>query len=309
MPSTKFCLGISDISDSYTGFIIDTWGVLHNGQHAYDSAIECLKELKARNKYVMLLSNTEERVAESAISLKAMGIAPDLYNSLITSGEILWEGLKSQNTDGFMGLGDKCFLIGGERTRHFLKSIPIDVVDKIADASFLMIAGWDQLDMTPHAYDEILREAVRRRLKTICVTPDSRALLGMNYTTGTNQITRRLQEFGGVIHFIGKPYRPIFMQAIKTLHKNDIYPGQTVMIGDAMAHDILGASLVNMDTCLVRDGMHAGLFKTATSPAELNKLLNMLVSQYNHIKPTYLVDKLKWGRVLPDRKHKKRKTG
>jgi HAD superfamily hydrolase (TIGR01459 family) len=307
MPTTKFCLGISDISDSYTGFIIDTWGVLHNGHHAHESAIECLRELKARNKYVMLLSNTEERADEIAAALKAMGIDPSLYNSVITSGELLWQGLKHQNTDGFQNLGTSCYLIGGERTRNFLKSIPIDVVNNIADAGFLVIAGWDQLDMTPNAYDDILREAVRRRLKTICVTPDSRALMGMNYTTGTNQITRRLQEFGGVIHFIGKPYRPIFMQAIKTLHQNDIYPGQTVMVGDAMAHDILGASLVNMDTCLVRDGMHAGLFRPATTPGELNKLLNMLIAQYNHVKPTYLVDKLKWGRVLPDRKHKKRK--
>jgi len=29
--STKFCQGISDISDSYAGFIIDQWGVLHDG--------------------------------------------------------------------------------------------------------------------------------------------------------------------------------------------------------------------------------------------------------------------------------------
>ena len=105
---------------------------------------------------------------------------------------------------------------------------------------------------------------------------------------------------------IGKPYKPMFHHCIKILHQNDIYPGQTVMIGDSMAHDIIGASLVNMDTCLVKNGMHGPTFKNAATPADVNKFLNMIVAQFNNIRPTYLVDRLKWGKALPDRKHRKR---
>ena len=84
------------------------------------------------------------------------------------------------------------------------------------------------------------------------------------------------------------------------------YPGQTVVIGDTMAHDILGGSLVHMDTCLVKRGLHHNKFKHATTPAEVDKALDILVRQYNNIRPKYLVDNLVWGRTLPDRKHKKR---
>ena len=38
-----------------------------------------------------------------------------------------------------------------------------------------------------------------------------------------------------------------------------------------------------------------------------SRALNILILQYNNVRPTYLVDRLKWGRALPDRKHKKRK--
>jgi ribonucleotide monophosphatase NagD (HAD superfamily) len=66
MSNTKFCQGISDVSDSYTGFIIDTWGVIHDGEKVFESAIECLKELKARKKFVLLMSNSEFRTEQMA---------------------------------------------------------------------------------------------------------------------------------------------------------------------------------------------------------------------------------------------------
>lgn len=306
MRTTKFLQGISDISDSYTGFIIDTWGVLHNGKDVYEGAIDCLRELKARKKFILILSNTVNRNEANAKYLSEIGITPDLYSAILTSGEMTYQGLKD-HSEGFEGIGSKCFLIGGDRAREFLKSTDIEVVDKIADATFLMISGWDNIDPTKN-YDDVLREAVRRKLKAIYINPDSRALLGTAYTTGTGPVAQRYQEMAGVVHYIGKPYKPIYHHAIKILHKNNVYPGQTVMVGDTMAHDILGASLVNMDTCLVRSGMHAPAFKTVASLADVNKVLNLLISQFHQVRPTYLVDKLKWGRVLPDRKHKKRTT-
>lgn len=307
MPSTKFCQGISDISDSYTGFIIDTWGVLHNGQQLFESVPDCLRELQARKKFVMLLSNTEQRADEAAAQLKDMGLASNMYNSIITSGEMLWQGVKNQSEGIFTGLGDTFFLIGGDRTREFMKSLPVTEVKDIAAAKFLLVSGWDQLPSDITVFEDIMREAIRKRLKIICVHPDSRVLMGANYVGGsTAQITKRLQELGGVVNIIGKPFKPIYHHCITVLHKNDIYPGQTVMIGDTMAHDIVGASLVNMDTCLVRNGFHAPAFKTATTPADVNKMLNLLVGQFNGVRPSYLVDRLKWGKALPDRKHRRR---
>lgn len=307
MPSTKFCQGISDISDSYTGFVIDTWGVVHNGQQMFESVPDCLKELQTRKKFVMLLSNTEKRSDEAAAELKAMGLPSNAYSQIVTSGEMLWQGIKAQNEGIFLGLGDTFYLIGGERTREFMKTLPVSEVKSIADAKFLLISGWDPLTSGVAAYEEVLREAIRRRLKILCVHPDTRALLGANYANGgTAMIAKRVQELGGVVNIIGKPFKPLFHHAISILHKNDIYPGQTVMIGDTMAHDIVGAALVNMDTCLVRNGLHAPAFKNATTPGEVNKMLNLLVAQYNGVRPTYLVDRLKWGKALPDRKHRRR---
>jgi HAD superfamily hydrolase (TIGR01459 family) len=272
---------------------------------------DTLKELKNRKKFIILLSNTDEKADESAIRLKDMGLNSAHYDAIVTSGEMAWQGLNGLLTDPredvFKNLGPNCYLVGGARTKKFLENAPVEIVSSPVDANFMLISGWDNLEHPVPYYDDILRECVRKRLKAICLHPDSRALMGSNYTTASGQVAARYQEFGGVVHYIGKPYKPIFYQCIKILHKNDIYPGQTVMIGDTMAHDILGATLVNMDTCLIKNGMHSQAFKNATTPADVNKYLNMLVAQYNNVRPTYLVDRFKWGKALPDRKHKKRK--
>jgi len=306
MANTKFCQGISDVSDSYTGFIIDTWGVLHDGTRVFESAIECLKELKTRNKFVLLMSNSELDAFQTAAQLKKLGLPDGLYNSILTSGELLKQGISKQDDIVFSGLGKTCFLIGGERSHAFLKNSAVDIVDNIELASFLFISGWDDLKPDITAYEDVLREAVRRRLKVICVNPDGKALQSIQFSSGPAMIAKRLQELGGVIQMIGKPYKPIYHHAIKILHQNDIYPGQTIMIGDSMGHDIIGGALVNMDTCLIRNGVHGPVFKVADSPSSVNKILNTLISQYNSIRPTYLVDRLKWGKALPDRKHRKR---
>lgn len=306
MPNTKFCHGISDISDSYTGFIIDTWGVLHDTERVFDGAVECLKELKARKKFVLLMSNSELDTAHMRLSLKELGLAENLYSDILTSGELLSYGIKTQKDGVFEGMGKNCYLIGGDRARKFLENNQVKIVKDLEDASFMLISGWDYLEGDIASYETLLREAIRKKIKILCINPDSRALLGNNYKTATVNISRRIQELGGVVHMIGKPYKPIFYHAIHILHRNDIYPGQTVMVGDTMAHDIVGASLVNMDTCLVRSGMHAPIFKNSATPADVNKALNILVNQYNNVRPTYLVDRLKWGKALPDRKHKKR---
>ena len=310
MSKTKFCQGISDISDSYNAFIIDQWGVLHNGEEPYEGVVDCLKELKGRNKYVIILSNSGRRAAENAKTLKSMGISPDLYDEVVTSGEMTWQGLKNQDDGPFKGIGSKCFLISRNGDQSIIEGLDnVEVVKDIEDAEFLLIGGSDAPEKTlVDYYEPILKAAIRKRMKAICANPDVRIVVGNGYAHGPGMIARRYEDFGGVVHYIGKPHKPIYQHCVKILQERNIYPGDTVMIGDTMAHDIMGASAVNIDTCLVKCGIHWGAFKEARSPAEVDKALNTLVMQYFNIRPTYLVNFLNWGKALPDRKHKKRKT-
>ena len=303
---TKFCEGISDISDSYMGFIIDQWGVLHDGHKPYEGVVDCLKQLKARKKFIIILSNSGKRAEENKKRLKKIGIGPSLYDVLLTSGEMAWQGMHDQNEGFFQGVGKTVYLISRGDDRSIVDGLDIEVVDDINDAEFLLISGADSPEKTIEDYEPILKTAVRKRLTAICANPDSRGVMGLQYIMGPGTIARRYMDFGGVVHYIGKPHQPIFQHCIKLLQEKEIYPGQTIMIGDTMAHDILGGHLVNIDTCLVKSGLHAPAFQGKTDPKDVDKALAILVSQYNSIRPKYLANSLSWGKALPDRKHRKR---
>jgi len=306
--NTKFCEGISDISDSYSGFIIDQWGVLHDGVQSFDGVIECLKELKDRNKYVIILSNSGKRAENNASRMADLGISPDLYDKIITSGEVTWQGLNNQSEGYFKDIGKKCILISRGGDRSIVEELEIDIVENPNEATFLLISGSDAPEKTLEDYEPILKECARYKLKAICANPDSLGVMAGKNIMGPGTLAARYKDFGGIVEYIGKPHKLIFQHCIKLLQEQNIYPGQTVMIGDTMAHDILGGSLVNMDTCLIKRGIHNSVFKNCQDLKEVDKALDILVRQYNNVRPKYLADNFEWGKALPDRKHKKRET-
>ena len=305
---TKFCRGISDISDSYMGFIIDQWGVLHNGEEVYEGVIDCLKELKSRGKHIIILSNSGKRAEINKDRLKKLGIGPTLYDEILTSGEMTWQGLDAQNEGFFQNLGKKVFVIsrGGDST--IVDGLDLEVVEDPSEADFMIISGSDAPKKTLEDYEPLLKKAVRKQLTALCANPDSLGVMGNQSIMGAGTIARRYTDFGGVVHYIGKPHIPIFKECIKKLQAKEIYPGQTIVIGDSMTHDITGGHMVNIDTCLVRTGLHANSFKGAKEPADIDKALKLLAGQYNNVMPKYMVGQLEWGDPLPDRKHKKRRA-
>ncbi len=304
--NTKFCQGISDISDSYSGFIVDQWGVLHDGKKAFDGVVDCLKELQDRKKHVIILSNSGKRAEQNRERMEDLGISANLYNDLITSGEMTWRGLNEQTDGYFKNIGTKCVIISRGGDRSIVEGLDVEVVEDPKEANFLLISGSDAPEKTLEDYEPILKQCARYKLKAICANPDSLGVMGGKNIMGPGTLAARYKDFGGIVEYIGKPHQPIFQYCIRILQEKGIYPGQTVMIGDTMAHDILGGSLVNIDTCLVKRGLHSSVFKNCESPAEVDKTLDVLIRQYNNIRPKYLVDDFMWGKALPDRKHKKR---
>ena len=48
---------LSDIDDHYDVFLIDLWGVIHNGIAAFDNVIPVLQSLKQKKKMVFFITN------------------------------------------------------------------------------------------------------------------------------------------------------------------------------------------------------------------------------------------------------------
>ena len=220
---------------------------------------------------------------------------------------MIWQGLDQQKGEVFDNIGERCYVIGRPEQKDFLNDSDVDFVDDIENADFILILGMDYPRKNLPDYEPVIRRAIQLRLKAICTYPDSQSLIGTNFMTGPSLIARRYEDSGGIVHHIGKPHPLIFKHCIEILRTKDIYPSHTVMLGDTMAHDVIGANALGIDTCLFKSGMHAANFMHCQIPKEVDNTLKNLIIQYNNIMPTYLVDEMKWGDALPDRKHKKRK--
>jgi len=85
--------GVRDIVDDYDTFLLDMWGVMHDGSVPFDGVLECIQQLKAANKRMVILSNSSKRQDNSVQMLTKLGFDPSDFQSIITSGEVSWNML------------------------------------------------------------------------------------------------------------------------------------------------------------------------------------------------------------------------
>ena len=65
--------GFSSLIDRYDAFIVDLWGVLHDGVAAFPDALDCLGRMKRAGKTVIILSNAPRRAEAVAAGLVVDG--------------------------------------------------------------------------------------------------------------------------------------------------------------------------------------------------------------------------------------------
>ena len=147
----KTIAGISEVIIDFEAFIVDIWGVLHNGFTPYPGVIDCLQKIRSKGREVMLLSNSARRRDLAQRDLEKFGIAPDLYDHLVTSGEFTNHCLSTLNSPELSGLGKTYFLIGSEKygLTDGLDYLGTDSVNK---ADFLLVIGVEVNPSTTKRY-------------------------------------------------------------------------------------------------------------------------------------------------------------
>ena len=65
--------GLEELIDCYDGFIVDIWGVIHQGGSAFPEAVHCLEQLRKRKKRVVILSNAPRRAEKTGDKYQERG--------------------------------------------------------------------------------------------------------------------------------------------------------------------------------------------------------------------------------------------
>lgn len=247
--------GFAEIAAEYDGFILDLWGVIHDGVKPYPGAVDCLTQLRAAGKPAVLLSNAPRRAAVAQTALRAMGIGDDLYADIMTSGEATHLALAQRSDPWFAALGRRVFHIGPERDRNVIDGLDLVQVDRPDLADFALNTGPDDLAGPSELADhEAMLQACRAAgLPMICANPDLEVIRGGVRVICAGALTERYEAIGGVACWLGKPDPAIYAPVLGML---DVPRGRVLAVGDALRTDIAGAAAAGVDSCWVLGGIH-----------------------------------------------------
>lgn len=285
---THFTPHLQDIYAQFDVFIVDLWGVLHNGKAAFANAVQALEHLKKLDKPVLLLSNAPRRLAPAKARLAELGIHRSLYQDLYTSGEDCYRHLKDRNDAWYASLGNTLFHMGPERDRNLFDELPFRETKDVKTADFIINTGTLTWESQVEDYEDLLQEAYTKNLPMICANPDKVVMFGDLKALCAGAIAARYQEIGGYVRYHGKPYGEIYATVLS------FFPGveksRVLAIGDSLTTDILGAKGAGIQALMIMGGIHQHHFTPNHDPLEsLNHLMQSHTS-----KPDFLAPELAW---------------
>ena len=282
-------LSLKEIYNNYDTFILDQWGVMHDGVNGYLKAIKCVEKLFSENKNIVIISNSSKRKKSSLNRLPIFGFNSDHFKEVMTSGEMIWQSLFNENYNITQNLGKNCFHIFdkfNEGGKDFLKGLEkFKLVENIDESDFILgctpFANTKVLDYVP-----ILDTAIKNNIPFLCANPDFETIsTSMNdnniFCMGT--IAELYKNMGGKIFLLGKPNIDIYVESTKNI--NQLKKSRILAIGDSLHHDIKGAIEFGIDSLLITStGIHHKLFdiKNPNWNNNSNSLINM------DIKPNFI---------------------
>jgi HAD superfamily hydrolase (TIGR01459 family) len=197
-PSTSIVDGLAGLVDDYDGFILDTAGVLHDGSAPYPGALDVLRHLKSCGKKVALLTNQARRSNSVERLLDEMGIVPELYDHLLTSGELAHQWLRHRPEDWLQELGTACLHFGPIRDAELIHGLDMEAVDQPYLAQFVLCTGFNEVEDVLADYEEVFRICIAKELPLLCADPERWRLSGGERRHAAGTMARRYAELGAM---------------------------------------------------------------------------------------------------------------
>ncbi len=260
---TRWVNRLAELAPHYDGFVIDQFGVLHDGQRPYAGAADALQALRADGKRVIVLSNSGKRASHNARRLAAFGVSAAHVDGVLSSGELAWQMLHDRHRQPWSTLGTKVLLLSPDADAAMIEGLQVTPVSTVTEADFLLLASFPDA-LAPAALTALLHTAARRALPLLCANPDRHRLTADGVRPSCGTLAAAYEALGGPVIWVGKPYPLIYEACREWLAR--LGATRICAIGDSLAHDVRGGAGAGFDTCFVAGGLHANDFACSTDP-------------------------------------------
>jgi HAD superfamily hydrolase (TIGR01459 family) len=250
--------GMRVLAPAYDGFILDLWGVVHDGTAPFPGVLDCMERLIGAGKRLVLLSNAPRRADDVRRRIAMIGVPEELYHGVMSSGEEAWQHLRRRDDPFYAGLGRRCLHIGSDRDLEMRDGLDLSFLGVPDEADFILNtgpAGWDD---TIEDYAPVLTAARECDLPMVCANPDLVVIHNGRPALCAGALAEEYERIGGRVRWHGKPHASVYDSCIELLGIGD--RRRLLAIGDSLRTDIAGAAAARIDSLLVAGGVHAAEF-------------------------------------------------
>ncbi|MCY3907001.1 MAG: HAD-IIA family hydrolase [Anaerolineaceae bacterium] len=251
------------------GVVSDMDGVLWRGDVPLPGLVPFFSLLRERElPWVLATNNSSKSRQDYVRKLAAMGVPDVPTRNIVTSGTATAAWLRRRYE-----AGTRLHVFGGDGLRDELRNAGFCVADSDVVA---VVAG---LNRNFNYQDlQLASDLIRNGACFVGTNPDTTFPAANGVAPGAGSLLAALAAASGVEpRIIGKPHPPMFEAALELLGTD---ASQTLMIGDRMNTDILGAARVGMRTALIMTGIasHDGLDDNAPEPDLICESLPALIA-------------------------------
>ena len=238
---------LDELDPKYSLILCDVWGVVHNGVELYPGAEERLRAWRSQQRMVVLLTNAPRTAEAVEQQLARIGLSPEAYDFVVTSGEA---GIEALNR-----IGKPVGFIGTEGDREVLEGRGVRIAE---DSHFTSLActGIRENEPDPQDYRSELEMLAGQGVRMHCLNPDRVVVRGGITEACAGALAEIYETLGGEVTWYGKPFPSIYEHALRV--GGNPPPSEVLAIGDGLQTDVLGAALMGFDTVFVAGGIHAG---------------------------------------------------
>ena len=188
--------GVRPLAESFDGFIVDVWGVLHDGLRLYPGVTDALDRLAERGKEVVFLTNAPRRSRDVARMLARLGLPERHRRNIVASGESVHAALADRTDPFHAALGRRCIVLGETMQNDILTGLDLDRVDAFEDAEFIVNIGPWRKDAALADYEDDLARAAGLDLPMICANPDLSVMQGGSEMLCAGALAVRYEALG-----------------------------------------------------------------------------------------------------------------
>ena len=243
---------ISELSCACDAWIVDIWGVMHNGARAYAAAGEACRRFRRGGGIVVLLSNAPRPFRAVVHQLAAVGVDPESYDEGLTSGDVTRGLLEAWS-------GRSLLHIGPERDKGLFEGLTARLATPDAAEAIVCSGLWDDSSETPANYEALFEVLAARRLAMLCANPDLVVERGNKLVYCAGALAALYAQKGGEVIYAGKPHVPIYERTFATLERlagRALARERILAIGDGIDTDLLGAHRAGLRSLFIASAVH-----------------------------------------------------